>query len=224
MRYTRPQLTLLLALAGAALAGLGVRQWRAGFPEHAERLERFDQEDPVAWSAAPAVVASSRTRERTSRGPLRGDAGPREPRAGARGGPIPRDPPAPDPRPLDLNHADAEQIARLPGVGPALARRIVAAREQSGEFASPDDLRGVLGLGPKKIAALRELVVARGAGTGSPDVGRAPPAEPPPPSVARTSSARVSGASTSREAASDPSEQSERCEGAECGPLPGDTP
>jgi len=223
MRYTRPQLTLLLALAGAALVGLGARQWRAGFPEHAERLERFDQEEPVAWSAAPAVVASSRARERAGRAPLRGDAGPREPRTGARGEPVPREP-APDPRPLDLNHADTDQIARLPGVGLALARRIVAAREQRGAFASPDDLRGVLGLGPKKIAALRELVVARGAGAGSPDIGRAPPAEPASPNGARTSGARVSGASAPGGTASDASEPSERREGTGCGPLPGDTP
>jgi competence ComEA-like helix-hairpin-helix protein len=224
MRYTRPQLTLLLALAGAALVGLGVRQWRAGFPEHATRLERFDQEDPVGWSAAPAVVASSRARERPGRAPLRGDAGPREPRVSSRGETVPRDPPAPDPRPLDLNHADTEQIARLPGVGPALARRIVAAREQRGEFASTDDLRGVLGLGPKKIAALRELVVARGAGAGSRDIGRAPPGEPAPADGARSDGARVSASSAPRETARDASDQSERCEGAECGPLPGDTP
>src|SRR5262249_29000968 len=41
----RPQLTLLLLLAAIALAGLGVREWRAGFPDAAERLDRFDRED-----------------------------------------------------------------------------------------------------------------------------------------------------------------------------------
>src|SRR5262249_10547127 len=46
MGYSRPQLTLLLLLAAIALAGLGVREWRAGFPDAAERLDRFDREDP----------------------------------------------------------------------------------------------------------------------------------------------------------------------------------
>ena len=39
MTYPRPQLRLLFLLAGILLAGLGVREWRAGFPELAERLE-----------------------------------------------------------------------------------------------------------------------------------------------------------------------------------------
>jgi competence protein ComEA len=73
-------------------------------------------------------------------------------------------PPAePDPRPLDLNAASMEQIARLPGVGPGLARRIVEERDRRGRFESPEALRGVLGLGPKKLAALRDLITVAGA-------------------------------------------------------------
>ena len=63
-----------------------------------------------------------------------------------------------DPRPLDLNRAGVDQITRLPGVGPSLARRIVDERERVGRFDSPDRRRGVLGLGPKKLAALRGYV------------------------------------------------------------------
>ena len=55
-----------------------------------------------------------------------------------------------------------EQIARLPGVGPGLARRIVEERDRRGRFESPESLRGVLGLGPKKLAALRDLVTIAG--------------------------------------------------------------
>jgi len=65
---------------------------------------------------------------------------------------------AADPRPLDLNRASADEISRLPGVGPNLARRIVEERDRRGRFESPDGLRGILGLGPKKLAALREHV------------------------------------------------------------------
>jgi transposase len=48
-----------------------------------------------------------------------------------------------------------QQIARLPGVGPSLARRIVNERARVGRFDSPDGLRGILGLGRKKVTALR---------------------------------------------------------------------
>jgi len=65
---------------------------------------------------------------------------------------------APDPGPVDLNRAGVEELARLPGVGPGLARRIVEERERRGRFDSPDALRNILGLGPKKLAAMRHLV------------------------------------------------------------------
>ena len=60
--------------------------------------------------------------------------------------------------PLDVNRADAAQLARLPGVGPGLAQRIVEERERRGRFESPEALRYVLGMGPKKLAALRRFI------------------------------------------------------------------
>jgi hypothetical protein len=45
-------------------------------------------------------------------------------------------------------------------VGPGLARRIVEERQRRGRFEGPEGLRSVLGLGPRKLAALRDLVTA----------------------------------------------------------------
>jgi competence protein ComEA len=59
-----------------------------------------------------------------------------------------------------VNHAAAEALVRLPGVGPALAARIVAARQALGPFATVDDLRRVRGLGRAKLERLRPLVRA----------------------------------------------------------------
>jgi competence ComEA-like helix-hairpin-helix protein len=155
MSYSRPQLKLLLVLAAVFLAGLGAREWRAGFPDAAERLERFDREDPP-----PPIPPAPRARVAPRWAAARPD-----PPAPARvvRPPWPRvtaAPPAPvaDPRPLDLNHASADEISRLPGVGPSLARRIVEERDRRGRFESADSLRGILGMGPKKLAALREHV------------------------------------------------------------------
>ncbi len=146
MLYSRPQLRLLLALAATLLVGLAVGEWRAGFPDAAERLERFDREDaPLLSSPSPPSPTS--------------------PSAPSAPKPKPASPPAPSPapatsetRPVDLNRASADELARLPGVGPGLARRIVEERERRGRFDSPDTLREVLGLGPKKLAAIRHLV------------------------------------------------------------------
>ncbi|HET9948935.1 MAG TPA: helix-hairpin-helix domain-containing protein [Longimicrobiales bacterium] len=58
------------------------------------------------------------------------------------------------PRPLDLNRADAEALERLPGIGPALADRILAARRER-LFTSLEDLERVPGIGPATIERLR---------------------------------------------------------------------
>jgi competence protein ComEA len=66
--------------------------------------------------------------------------------AGGRGGPI------------DLNRATVEQLQTLPGIGPAIAARIVEHRDQHGPFAVPGDLRDVSGIGEKRFQDLADLV------------------------------------------------------------------
>jgi competence protein ComEA len=61
-----------------------------------------------------------------------------------------------DARTIDVNQADASELERLPGVGPALAARIVDERRQRGRFAAPEDLLRVRGIGRKSLDALRE--------------------------------------------------------------------
>ena len=60
-----------------------------------------------------------------------------------------------DGMPLDLNLASAADFARLPGVGRALAARIVDVRTRDGPFGSVDDLRRVRGVGEATLERLR---------------------------------------------------------------------
>lgn len=62
--------------------------------------------------------------------------------------------------PIDVNAASEEELQRLPGVGPVMARKIVAARGVE-RFKAPDDLRRVKGIGPKTMDNLRPLVTCR---------------------------------------------------------------
>ena len=64
---------------------------------------------------------------------------------------------APGP-PISLNSATAEQLDTLDGVGPATAQKIIAWRTQHGGFRSVADLGQVPGIGPKKLAALKDRV------------------------------------------------------------------
>ena len=57
---------------------------------------------------------------------------------------------------VNLNTASEADLVTLPGVGPVLAARIVAHREENGPFTSVDDLDVVSGVGPAVLAGLRE--------------------------------------------------------------------
>ncbi len=59
---------------------------------------------------------------------------------------------------LDLNTATRDQLDTLPRVGPAIADRIIAWREQNGRFTSVDDLLSVPGIGQKMLDGIRDLV------------------------------------------------------------------
>lgn len=59
---------------------------------------------------------------------------------------------------VDINSADATGLETLDGVGPALAKRILAYRTAHGGFRSVNDLQNVAGIGPKKFAAIKANV------------------------------------------------------------------
>ena len=59
---------------------------------------------------------------------------------------------------VNLNSATVTDFDTLPGVGPVLASRIVAWRDQHHRFSSIDELQEVPGIGPKVFANLKALV------------------------------------------------------------------
>jgi competence protein ComEA len=60
--------------------------------------------------------------------------------------------------PVDINTAGLTGLETLPGIGPALAQRIVDYRTQHGAFHRVDDLQNVPGIGPSKYADLKDLI------------------------------------------------------------------
>ncbi|MFF5178026.1 helix-hairpin-helix domain-containing protein [Micromonospora sp. NPDC000316] len=65
---------------------------------------------------------------------------------------------APPAGPLNLNTATLAQLDALPGVGPVLAQRILAYRDQHGGFKGVGDLRQVDGIGDTRYEQLKDLV------------------------------------------------------------------
>lgn len=59
---------------------------------------------------------------------------------------------------VDVNSASLEELDTLPGIGPALAERIVQWRADNGGFSSVDQLGDVSGIGPSVLGKIRDLV------------------------------------------------------------------
>jgi ERCC4-type nuclease len=128
-------------LAIVALSGSGVRLWRASRP-----------------AAEPdAVAALARQLDRIDS--VRDK--PRAPRANAKPEQRPRAATA-SPGPVDMDRADSAAIESLPGIGPALAARIIAHRDSAGAFGSIEALCDVRGIGPALTTRLRSLVTFTG--------------------------------------------------------------
>lgn len=59
---------------------------------------------------------------------------------------------------IPINTDSAAMLEALPGIGPALAQRIIETRQERGNFKNEADLEHVRGLGPAKISQFRALI------------------------------------------------------------------
>ncbi len=66
--------------------------------------------------------------------------------------------PSATPGPVDINSATLEELDTLPGIGPALAGRIIAYRQLYGAFKAIEDLMKVDGIGPAVFSKIKDLI------------------------------------------------------------------
>lgn len=62
------------------------------------------------------------------------------------------------PQKININTASNAQLCTLKGIGPALAQRIIEYREKSGNFKTVEGLLNVKGIGPHKLANIKNQI------------------------------------------------------------------
>ena len=129
----------LLFLALVVLSGTGIRVWRSTLPPPT-------QAEAAALGAQLRKVDSARAARRLPK--------PRKEKVAS--------PAVVDSQPVDLNSATVDRIEALPGIGPALAKRILAHRDSVGGFEGMTALCDVRGIGPALAKRLRPLVTFGG--------------------------------------------------------------
>jgi competence protein ComEA len=139
---TKGERQALLFLAAVALLGAGTRWYRSRRPA----VDAASVDHQLA--ALDSVQIHGRGRK-----PKFGR--PQAPRADTTTAPAPTEK-------VDLDFASAGTIERLPGVGPALARRIARNRDSSGTFGCLAALDAVKGIGPAMLKRLDSLVTFTG--------------------------------------------------------------
>jgi hypothetical protein len=157
---TKGERQALLFLTAVALLGAGTRACRARHdvgPTADLDRQIGAVESPTARGQKSGRGASSRRRGRAAKVDGAVDSGG-----------VPAAPALPDAYPgrstsrTDLDVAPLPDIERLPGVGPAIAKRIVTDREARGAFGCLAALDAVRGIGPALLARLDSLVTFSG--------------------------------------------------------------
>ncbi len=153
LAITGTEATALLFIAGLLLSGLCVRYVQGqSVPYSAEHYAALDADFDARAAPLRAEASSS---EQAAADSTREEAVPAETAPVVAASTSPRSRQSkPGPVRMNLNTASERLLQRLPGIGPALAGRIIAYRNQYGDFAQPGHLVRVKGIGPKTFEKL----------------------------------------------------------------------
>jgi comEA protein len=132
--FTRNEMTVVLFLGASFAAGSAIRLFRSGGDQSQPGGPMYATSDSLFLARSRLLSGQADT----ARGASQNNAIPLQR--------------------IPLNNASAAELERLPGIGPALARRIIAYRETHGSFRAFQELGHVKGIGPKTLDRLRPLV------------------------------------------------------------------
>jgi competence protein ComEA len=147
----------LLFVAAVAALGVGVRGFRALRPPDLPATDRAALAQQIASVDSVLALGGRRPAPRAAAATRTTSAA--TPRAIAPAVPaVPSAPRSAGALRVDLDVADSAALEALPGIGPALAARIVADRAARGPFGSLEGLERVKGIGPAVAGRLQPYV------------------------------------------------------------------
>lgn len=139
LALTTIELRVLVALLVFFFAGLAAQQCPPALPYD----ESTYAADAAAFAAAAPDTSAAALPDSSAAAPFdttgAAPAAPSPPAAGGR---------------VNLNTAGAAALQRLPGIGPALAERIITYREAHGPFPRVSEITRVSGIGPRTLERL----------------------------------------------------------------------
>ena len=62
---------------------------------------------------------------------------------------------------LNINKATEQDLQTLPGIGPSLASRIIAYRDENGKFSTIEDIKNVNGIGNSKYENIKDYICVK---------------------------------------------------------------
>ena len=176
----QPKLWALYAGYAAVVVGLSIWQIRS-YHASFEPVQPYTHPGPAAERMLPAEDEPT---EPEAERPTRSRKHPTEPETAEVTEPVTTDPPETDPPvvfPIDLNTADADALAQIPGIGPVTAAAIIDYRNAHGGFRNREELLQVHGIGEGRYHDLLGYVYLEHEEPLSADEPESSPAEEPPP-------------------------------------------
>ncbi len=149
MKQIKTSAVLLLAVALFAVFCLGVLVGRMDAGDDFRIVT--ERKSAAVATEAPSQEQIAPIREQTE------DAPTKQPTEETTEAPTQK-PTEPDPYPININTATADELMLLPKIGPTLAERIIAYRENFGPFESTKELDMVEGIGEKIMEDISDLI------------------------------------------------------------------